>query len=214
MKKLLMIATIVGSLFAMEADIFRYQLLADRFETNKDGDKSWDINFYVGYDIDKLYIYSEGENSESQNEIVYSHAVTPFWDMQIGYQKDMNGAKSKEWAVVGIQGLAPYFIETRTKLLVSNNVVGIDFDFEYETLFTQRLILNSRIESTLYSDNIPQIEVGKGLSNIELGFRLRYEIRREFAPYIGFSYSQNFGNTKSYRGKNESSLIWGVRFWF
>ncbi len=213
MKKWLLLLVAIYA-FAGGGDILRYQVLADRFEVSDGGEKIWDVSAFVGYDASKLYIYSEGENSESQNELVFSHAISPFWDLQAGIELDRD-EKSKLFGELALMGLAPYWIETRTKLLFGHGTVGVDFDFEYEALFSQRLILNSRIESRLFSKSLPQIGVGEGLNSIEIGFRLRYEIRREFAPYIGIDFVRNFGQTKRLRGSmSDSSIVAGIRFWF
>ncbi len=212
MKKIFLSALFATMLFAGGGDIFRYQFLADRFEVSDEGEKSWDVSLYAGYDKNKIYIYSEGTDKESQNEIVYSKAITPFWDIQIGAEIDKEEDK-KIFGEITLSGLAPYWIETRTKLLFGDGF-GVDFDFEYETLFTQKLILNSRIESRIFSKDLPEIGVYKGLNSIELGFRLRYEIRREFAPYVGFEFARNFANLKKAEGDGESRVVVGLRFWF
>lgn len=213
MKKLLVIPAVVLSLFAGGGDTLRYQFLADQLEIDKDRDKSWDINFFAGYDKSKVYLFSEGTENESQNEVLYSYAISPFWDIQAGIEVDKN-EKSKVFGEIALMGLSPYFIETRTKLLAGNGAVGVDFDFEYETLFTQKLILNSRVESKIFSKDLPTIGVYKGLNNIEVGFRLRYEIKREFAPYIGYEFSKNFNGLKDEIGSTESKWVAGLRIWF
>lgn len=212
MKKIFLPAMFAVMLFAGGGDSFRYQFLADQLEINNEGEKSWDISFFAGFDKNKIYIYSEGTDKESQNEIVYSRAITPFWDIQIGAEIDKEEDK-KIFGEITLSGLAPYQIETRTKLLFGDGF-GVDFDFEYETLFTQKLILNSRIESRIYSKDLPNIGVYKGLNYIGLGFRLRYEIKREFAPYIGFEYARNFGDLKKEVGIDENRWIAGIRIWF
>ena len=214
MKKMLFLSVFATLLFAGGGDVLRYQVLFDRFELQKSGTKVWDVSAYSGYDVNKLYLYSEGEESSWQNELVLSHAISPFWDIQAGIEVD-HEERSKSFGEITLSGLAPYWIETRTKLLFGQGAVGVDFDFEYDTLFTQRLVLTSRIESRWMSKSIEDIGVGEGLNYIEAGFRLRYEIRREFAPYIGVSFTRNFGQTKQLVGEqSESSLLVGVRFWF
>ncbi len=116
---------------------------------------------------------------------------------------------------MALQGLAPYFIDTRLAIRVGEAVLGFTFDFEYEALITQRLILTPRIEIEGYSGDVPGLEVGSGLSSIGAGVRLRYEFVREFAPYIGVEYANGFGATKSLYGKREQTrFVTGVRFWF
>jgi len=213
MKRIFYIFITTASLFAGGGDIFRYQFLVDQLEVDKNSEKSWDISFFAGFDKTKLYIYSEGTENESQNEAVISYAISPFWDIQAGVEIDKD-EKKKAFAELALAGLAPYFIETRTKILAGNGAVGVDFDFEYETLFTQKLILNSRIESRIFSKDLPEIGVYSGLNSIEVGFRLRYEIKREFAPYVGYEYSRNFGSLKEEIGSSESRWVAGLRVWF
>ncbi|WP_457597726.1 copper resistance protein B [Hydrogenimonas sp.] len=216
-------ALILGSAAAqaggMGAETWRATLLADRFEYVTQADEvAWDVSAYVGGDIDKLYLYSEGatgDETESENELLYSRAVTPFWDLQAGVELDQSGSAQETWGVVAIQGLAPYFIETRLRLKIGEKAVGVLFDFEYEALLTQRLILTPRLEMEAYSDDVPKLGIGSGFSSLGLGLRLRYEVVREFAPYVGVEYVNAFGDTKArYGQEKDTRLVMGLRFWF
>ncbi len=214
MKKIFFLSIFAIVLFAGGGDVLRYQVLFDRFELQKGGTKVWDVRGYVGYDANKLYLYSEREDSSWQNELVFSHAISPFWDIELGIEVDHED-KSKTFGEMTLSGLAPYWIETHTKLLVGQGVGGVDFDFEYEVLFTQRVICNARIESKWMSGKVEDLNIGQGLNYLEAGLRLRYEIRREFAPYVGINLKRNFGQTKRMLDKqSDASLIVGLRFWF
>ncbi|BCD59809.1 MULTISPECIES: copper resistance protein B [unclassified Nitratiruptor] len=213
MKKFVVLLLVVTFMFAGGGDIFRYQMLVDQFEASSQGKPSWDASFFMGYDANKIYLYSEGDSQEQENEIVFSHTITPFFDLQIGMEHDTKD-KGATFGEITLMGLAPYFIETRTKLLFGEGGVGIDFDFEYETLFTQRLILNSRVESRIFSKDIEKAGIFQGLNDITVGFRLRYEIQREFAPYIGYSITRNFGGLKREEGQVKDRFVVGIRFWF
>jgi len=203
-------------------DPLRTMFLADRFEVlnNDEHTRVWEGSFYIGYDIDKLYLYSEGEATSdgletSQNELVYSRAIAPFWDAQIGLAYDKNADASRAWGEIAISGLAPYFFETRAALLInSDGNIGLRLDAEYEALFTQKLILTPSIEADFYTKDDAKMQIGSGLSSIEAGLRLRYEIRREFAPYIGVTWEKTFGNTRNFNPINETNFLVGVRFWF
>ncbi|HFQ62487.1 MAG TPA: copper resistance protein B [Epsilonproteobacteria bacterium] len=196
--------------------------LMDRLEVlnNDENTRTWDASFWIGHDLNKLYVYSDGEATSdglesSQNELVYSRAIAPFWDAQIGLVYDKNADASRTWAEVAISGLAPYYFETRAALLVNNEGnVGLRIDAEYEALLTQKLILTPSIEADLYTKNDPKMNLGSGLSSLETSIRLRYEIKREFAPYIGVTWDRNFGNTRDYNPVNETNFLIGVRFWF
>jgi len=203
-------------------DPLRTMLLIDRFEVlnNNENTRVWEGSFYIGYDIDKLYVYSDGEATSdglesSQSELVYSRAISPFWDAQIGLAYDKNEDASQTWGEVAIAGLAPYYFETRAALLVnSDGNVGLRLDAEYEALFTQKLILTPSLEADFYTKDDSKMNIGSGLSSIEAGLRLRYEFVREFAPYIGVTWEKTFGNTRDYNPVDETNLLVGVRFWF
>jgi len=190
------------------------------YQSNSEKSISWDTNIWVGYDLDKLYLYTEGEKPKnetagSENQLLYSRAIAPFWDMQFGLGYDKTANESQTWGVMALQGLAPYFFETRGALLFGEDGnLGLRLDLEYEALFTQKLILTPSFSADIYSKDTPSMAIGKGLSNITAGLRLRYEIRREFAPYIGFEWSKNFGNTDAFRPLDDSYVVGGVRVWF
>jgi len=225
-KLLLVLSMLFGLVQSIQAggadDPLRTMFLADKFEVLNNDEKTrvWEGSFYIGYDIDKLYLYSTGEATadgleSSQNELVYSRAIAPFWDAQIGLAYDKNADASKTWAELAIAGLAPYYFETRAALLVNaDGNVGVRLDAEYEALITQKLILTPSLEADFYTKDDAQLGIGSGLSNIEAGLRLRYEIRREFAPYIGVTWEKTFGNTHDFNPVNETNFLLGVRFWF
>lgn len=227
MKKILLsLVTIIGlgqTAYAdMEDDPLVTMFLMDRFEVldNDENTRVWEGSFRIGYDINKLYIYSEGEATSdglesSQNELVYSRAIAPFWDAQIGLAYDKNEDASKTWGEIAISGLAPYYFETRAALLVNGDGnIGVRLDAEYEALLTQKLILTPSLEADFYSKDDPEMNLGSGLASVEAGLRLRYEFVREFAPYIGVTWEKTFGNTRDYNPVNETNLMVGVRFWF
>ncbi len=203
-------------------DPLRTMLLMDKFELidNDENSREWEGSFYIGYDIDKLYVYSQGSVTSdglewSQNELVYSRAIAPFWDIQAGIAYDKNDDTSKTWGEIAIAGLAPYYFEARAALLVNGDGnVGLRLEAEYEALITQKLILTPSLEADFYSKNDRKMRLGSGLSSMEAGLRLRYEFVREFAPYVGVTWEKTFGNTRDYDRVSETSLLIGVRFWF
>jgi len=220
---LLAIATIGQYSYAAGADDpIRTMLIVDKFEilNNEENSREWEGSFYVGYDIDKLYLYSQGEATKdglqaSQNDLVYSRAIAPFWDMQAGIAYDKNSDDSRTWGEIAIAGLAPYFFEARAALLLnSEGNVGLRLDLEYEALITQKLILTPSLEADFYTQDDPEMRTGSGLSSMEAGLRLRYEFIREFAPYIGVTWEKTFGNAHDYNPVDETNVLVGVRFWF
>lgn len=225
-KILLSLITVIGLHQAAQAggsdDPLLTMLIMDKFEVldNDENTRAWEGSFRIGYDINKLYLYSTGETTAdgletSQNELVYSRAIAPFWDAQIGLAYDKNDDASRTWGEVAISGLAPYYFETRAALLVNGEGnVGLRLDAEYEALITQKLILTPSLEADFYTKDDPKMALGSGLSSIEAGLRLRYEFVREFAPYVGVTWERTFGNTHDYNPVNDTSLVVGVRFWF
>ena len=228
MKKLLIATaltfTIATSVFAGGGgDILRASVMVDNLEYQFNDEKavSWDTFAYVGYDLNKIYIYSEGEKAdksdtaESENQIVYSRAISPYWDIQAGVGFDKSEESDQTWGVVAIQGLAPYFFEVRAALLIGDEgLAGVRAEAEYEALFTQRLILTPSIAVSAYSKDNIEMGTGNGLSNLTLAARLRYEFVREFAPYVGVEWSKNFANTDTFVPLNEAYATVGVRMWF
>ena len=206
-----------------ERDPTLFYLLFDQleFSSQQQSPLSWDSTAWIGRDSNKVYFKSEGESvsgaTDSENQLLYSHAIFPFWDAQAGLTFDQsNGSKNQNWATIGVQGLAPYFFDTSIYLLVNKDNAGIRFDGEFDFLFTQRLILTPQIKVNYYSKDQPQYSIGSGLSSSELGLRLRYEFSRKFAPYLGVKWQKNYGTTAKLTNTKSAdfSVVAGLRFWF
>lgn len=200
----------------------------DRLETQvRDGTDSylWDIQGYYGGPTERFWYKSEGEGEfgggidDAEFQALYAKAFAPFWDLQAGVRQDLAGPDTTH-AVIGIQGLAPYLFEVDAALFLSHRGdVTARIEAELDQRITQRLILQPRIEANLAAQDIAQLGIGAGLDQIEIGARLRYEIRREFAPYIGIEQSWRTGQGADFaraRGEDPSvtSLLVGIRFWF
>lgn len=196
------------------------------FGDNAD-DYSWEADAWYGDDYDKIWFKTEGEGLQdggletAEVQVLYSRLIVPFFDIQAGLRYDIvPDEDNRTFAVLGVQGLAPYWFETDTALFVSEDGdVSFRGEFEYELLFTQRLILTPRIEFTLAAQDVPEYGIGSGLTSTGIGLRLRYEIRREFAPYIGVRYEQLYGETRDFAeaaGEDASRAVFivGVRAWF
>ena len=228
MKKLLLNTVVAFSLGTSAyagggGDILRATVMVDQLEYQYADTKtvSWDTYAYIGYDINKVYVYSEGEKEdgsssmESENQIVYSRAIAPYWDIQFGLGYDKTQEEDTTWGVIALSGLAPYFFETRASLLFSDNGnIGFRAEAEYEALLTQKLILTPSVAISAYTKDDLKMQLGKWMSNLTVGARLRYEVVREFAPYIGVQWSKNFANTNDYAPLDEVYATTGLRFWF
>ena len=205
----------------MADDPLNYKVTLDALQIEHEDTQvfTWDTNAWVGYDLDKIYIYSEGEKvkdatAESENQIVWSHAIAPYWDIQYGLGYDKGEEDNKKWAVIAFSGMTSYFFETRTAFLLSSENIGVRASAESSYLITQRLSLNPNFSLSAYSKDDEVMGTGKGLSNIGIAMNLKYEITREFAPYIGISYSKNFGSTNDMNSLSHSTLVTGVQIWF
>lgn len=187
---------------------------------------SWEAQGWFGGDYHKLWVKTEGNDlidgpvTNAELQLLYSHAITAFWDLQAGIRYDARPDPSRGLAVLGIQGLAPYFFEVDAAVFVSDEGdVSARAEAEYELLLTQRLILKPSAELSVAVQEVKELGIGSGLSEVELGLRLRYEIVREFAPYIGVSWERKIGRTEDVarrQGEDVSDLAFvaGVRIWF
>lgn len=180
---------------------------------------------WYGRNFDKLWLKFEGERAagrlhDFRGEALWSHALAPFWDAQVGVRHDFGAGSGRTWAAFGVEGLAPYRFETEATLYVGQGGrTAARIAFEYEARVTQRLVLQPSLEANFYGRDDPGRGLGAGLSDVEAGLRLRYEIRREFAPYLGLVRQQRFGRSRGYaRALGDSDADWqfvaGVRVWF
>jgi len=204
------------------------KFMLDKFEVrNADGSNSlvWEGEVWLGQDLNKLWLKSEGERidgkiEESEIEFLYSRAIAPFWDAQIGIRHDEVEDESRDYVTLGIKGLAPYYFETDASVsLGKNGQTKLNASIEYELMLTQKIVLSPEIEFNVYAKDDIVMRVGSGLSNIEAGLRLRYEIKREFAPYIGVNWNKKFGTsadiaTSQGHDISATQLVAGFRAWF
>ena len=180
---------------------------------------------WVGKDLNKLWVKVDVENvsgktGEAELQFLYSKAIAPYWDVQVGWRHDKMPTPNRDWFAVGFQGLAPYFFEIDAAAFIGNNgQTALRLEAEYEIMLTQKLILTPEVEINAYSKDDEATGVGSGLSDIELGLRLRYEIRREFAPYIGVNWNKTYGDTANFsrdegEDVSDTQFVVGIRAWF
>lgn len=214
---------------ADQGAITSYRVLVDRLEARihdgRDG-YEWDAEGWYGGDIDKLWIKTEGEGTfgktpeDAEVQALWSRSITPWFDLQAGARYDFRPEPERGYAVVGLQGLVPYLFEIDTAAFVSNEGdVSARLEAEYELPLTQRLIVQPRAEINLAVQEVRELGIGSGINDVELGLRLRYELAREFAPYVGVSWERKLGKTADFaRGEGESVddlfFVAGVRLWF
>ena len=196
-----------------------------QFRKGRDGFE-WDGEGWYGGDIHRLWVKSEGEGAFGQGiekaevQALYSRAIDPYFNLQGGVRYDFKPNPSRVYATIGVEGLAPSFFDVEGALFLSNKgELMARASGWYDQRITQRLILQPRAELNFAAQNSREIGVGSGLSDAELGVRLRYDIRREFAPYVGVQYRRAFGRTRDYlRAEGEDPQGWsflaGLRTWF
>ncbi len=188
--------------------------------------QAWGIDSWFGNDINRLWIRSEGERSDNtlgdwSVDALYGHSISPWWDVVAGARHD-NSRQSPDLtrAAFGLQGMSPYKFEVSAMAYIGGpRKAELAFEVEYDVLLTNRLILQPVVEASIVADDDPRRGVGKGLSSVEAGLRLRYEFTRKFAPYVGFVHERAFGDTADLHrdageGVSESRWVAGVRFWF
>lgn len=186
----------------------------------------WDGEGWYGGDVNRLTIKTEGEGrfgegvEEAEVQVLYSRAIDPYFNAQLGIRQDLGRGVRRTYATVGFEGLAPYWFEVEGALFLSDkgDVLG-RLEGYYDQRLTQRLILQPRVELNFAAQDVSGSRIGAGLSTVEVGLRLRYEIERQFAPYVGISWERKVGQTgRNARadGENPTSagLVAGVRFWF
>ena len=203
-------------------------VLFDSFELGRSDGKSsgsYDVIGRFGRDYNKLVLKAEGEVEDgklqdARTEAVWSHAISTFWDTQLGLRYDSGVGPSRTWLAAGVQGLAPYWFEVDAAAYVSSGGrTALRLSADYELLVTQRLIVQPRIEANIYGKSDLARDIGKGLSDVTTGVRVRYEFSRQFAPYIGVEWANRFGQTADLaRAAGEPTrntrYVAGVRFWF
>lgn len=216
-------------LVAENGDIRVGAVMIDQLEaTSVDGEEgyAWDAQGWYGGDIHRFWWKSEGEGEfggaleEAELQALYSRAFTPYFDFQTGLRQTYRPEGDRTDLVVGVQGLAPYWFELDAAAFLSNKgELTARAEAEYDQRITQRLILQPRAEVNLSAEDIPELGIGAGLSTLQVGARLRYEIRREFAPYVGVEWTRSFGATRDFaeargRSAEDTRVVVGVRAWF
>ncbi|MFC0679438.1 copper resistance protein B [Lysobacter korlensis] len=194
---------------------------------NDDGEagQAWEGHAWVGTDHHKLWLRTEGEREDGETvsadiEVLYGRPVAAWWDFVAGVRHDFQPGGSQTFAAIGVMGLAPYKFELQATAYIGQaGRTEARIEAEYETLLTNRLVLQSLVEATLHGQDDEGRGVGSGLGTVEAGMRLRYEITRRFAPYVGVAWERAYGNTADLRREEghaleETRVVAGVRVWF
>jgi copper resistance protein B len=212
----------------MLEDPFNRSVLFDELETHEQGGRrelAWDATIWAGYAFNKLLIRTEGEKrggttESAELELLWSHSVARWWDVVAGARADFEPGAAESWAAFGVRGLAPYRFEVEATAYVGDGgKSAARFEGEYELRITPRLILQPQVELDWYGQADETRGVGPGLSAVSAALRLRYEVRREVAPYVGLVRERKFGDTadrarSAGEDADDTRLVAGVRLRF
>jgi copper resistance protein B len=214
-------------LMQMEDDAPYSKVLLDQLEWREiqaEDAQVWEFDAWYGDDYNKIWLETEGERvddeADGRVELMWDRIISPWWSFQTGVRQDFGEGPSRTWLDLGIQGLAPYFFEIDAAVYIGEEGrTAARFSGEYDILITQRLILQPELELRFFGENDPENGIGSGFSDLEVGLRLRYEIRREFAPYIGVHWERKFGRTADLAREegedpDDLALVAGLRVWF
>ncbi|RMR61368.1 Copper resistance protein B [Pseudomonas syringae pv. actinidiae] len=202
--------------------------LADKLEWQDANDGSalaWDLSGWIGGDVDRLLLRSEGERSngkteEAEVQALWGHAVSSSWDVVAGARQDFKPGAPQTWAAFGLQGQAISDLDIEATAFIGEaGQTAARLEADYDLLLTNNLILQPTAELNFYGKNDPQRGNGSGLSTSEFGLRLRYEITPQFAPYVGVTWDRSYGNTADYAREDgedvaDARLVVGLRMWF
>lgn len=206
----------------------RFFFLLDRFEYRagrRADSRFWDAQGWFGGDYNKLWLKSSGEQTvggrtkEADVLALYARRIAPFWYLQGGLRSELRPSPTQKYGVLAIQGLAPYWFNVEASTFFRGGKLSGRLEGEYDQLLTQRLILQPRIETNFSASADPARGVGRGVNDVEFGLRLRYEFRREFAPYVGINWRGKVGDTARLarsRGETvrDTSIMIGLRVWY
>ncbi|PQZ82777.1 copper resistance protein CopB [Brevundimonas sp. MYb46] len=217
-------------LLVENGDVRTTAVLIDAIEAGfSDGEEgySWNAQGWTGGDINRFWWKTEGEGAfdgklhDAEVQALYSRAVAPFWDVQAGVRQDFRpDGYDTTHLTVGVQGVAPYWFEmSAAAFLSTEGDLTARAEAEYDQRITQKWILQPAVEVAFSASDIPELEIGSGLTSVTAGLRLRYEIRKEFAPYVGVEWSRSFGDTADYakaRGDDADAtrFVVGIKAWF
>jgi copper resistance protein B len=218
-------APVGAPLHEMLEDPLNRFVVFDELELHGSDDLEWDTNAWLGYAFNRFAVRTEGERVDGETEraelqLLWTHAFSRWWDFVAGARAEFEPGASRNWGAIGIQGLAPYWFELEATAFVGENGdTAARFEGEYELLITNRLILQPQLELNWYGQADPARRIGSGLSRVEAGLRLRYEIRREVAPYVGLVRERLVGSTADFARADgfdpeDTSLVAGIRLRF
>lgn len=208
---------------ALNGAVIVDQLEYQHFDNS--GVLNWNATAWIGGDIDRLWLRSEGEREQgithkAELQALWGHAISPWWELVGGIRQDFKPASGQAWAAFGIQGTPLYGLEFEaTAYAGERQQTALRLEASYAMLLTNRWILEPNIEANFFGRNDAGREQGSGLAESEVGLRLRYEITRNFAPYVGVSFNRLHGTRADQAREDgddpaQTRLVAGVRLRF
>jgi copper resistance protein B len=204
----------------MQVDMLEYRVVS-----GTDG-YAWSGELWTGNDYDRFVLASEGEGAfdeapeQAELQAKWRHALDPFFNLELGLRQDFRPDPSRTYAMIGIAGDAPYWLDVEGHLFVSNKGdAHVRLEASHDWRLTQRVIVQPAAEVNFAFQNVPELDIGSGFERIELGARLRYQVVPEFAPYVGVHWEQRLGRTADLarlHGEHASSVaaVFGISTWF
>ncbi len=187
---------------------------------------AWEAEAWTGGDINRFVLATAGEGEFGHKpetlevSALWRRAIDPYFNLELGVRHDFRPSPQRTYAVAGISGLAPYWIEVQGQLLVSNKGdIHARIEAEHDVRITQKLILQPAVEVDIAMQDVPELDIGGGIEKIELGARLRWQVNRKLAPFLGVHWERKLGRTADLaRAEGEKvsgvSLLFGIRTWF
>ncbi|MGZ8257008.1 MAG: copper resistance protein B [Gallionella sp.] len=200
-------------------------VLLNRLERTQQQNTAYELLAVYGQPFNRAVLKADGvlanaRVQEARTELVWAQGLDAFWDRQLGARLDSGGLPSRAWAAFGVQGIAPYWFNVEaTAYLGEQGRSALRLAAEYDVLITQKILLQPRVESNFYGQSDASRHLGGGLSDATFGLRLRYEIEREFAPYLGFERANKFAGSASFaraagEATGQNRWVVGLRMWF
>ena len=217
----------MSSMMQMDDTVLLGKVLLDQLEwrsTDQGATAVWEAEGWYGGDYNKLWIRTEGEQGggatpDARIEGLWDRIITRWWNLQLGARQDFGDGPGRTWGAAGIQGIAPYWFEFEATAYAGDaGRTAARVKAEYEILINQRLILQPEVETNLYGKADPARRIGSGLTAVDVGIRLRYELSREWAPYVGLAWQRRFGATADFiraagDAASDIQLLAGIRIW-
>ena len=200
--------------------------LEKQFSTRDDSEYGeWSGFIMVGKDLNRLWLTSKGsaehgETDSSEIRLFYSRTIRPYIGVQLGWKRDLKPEPQRDWLGFGLLAVLPYKVGADVSIFIGESGrMAARLEIAYQHWFTQKLSLTPDFEANFYSEDDPERDIGSGLSDLDLGLRLRYQITKGVSPYTGITWKGNFGNTADMiksKGEDTSDLclMLGVTLWY